>query len=508
MKRTIIFTVLLLCLSILLTAFGTQKEQNLVLRIGGMEDFKSSGSARTLVFDPLTRLDKDLKPIPYLVSWEADEQQKKFKLNVTKDVKFHDGTALNADIVRWNIETLGALYYCGYADYLEKVDVNDDLTLTVSFKQSYPLFPEELATIPVMPIDNMSEDYTIASFNGTGPYRLEEYVENQTTKLKRNENYWNKEKKPKITEVDWVPIADGAARVMAVTNDQVDVVGLTDGYNAFSFNLLRDLEKNDSVSMIVEPAEQFTSANSLGLNWQKGVLEDVNLRAVICYGINREPLVKNILFGIPQVVEHYIGGAYWDAPEHFVEGIGYDLEKSNEFLEKGGYKRVNGKITKDGKPIKLDFVVRAEDEQNEVGQYIKAELEKLGFECNLIILEPTQAFERQKKLEYDVTISWPWYEPVAASLPSMGLSKEYQGMGLGGLVDEKMLDYADEFYKAKNRDEAKVALQKIWETQYDNYLAAPLYATTRVIIHNKKYDGYFLDGSFYQVDLSDIHLAK
>lgn len=75
-------------------------------------------------------------------------------------------------------------------------------------------------------------------------------------------------------------------------------------------------------------------------------------------------------------------------------------------------------------------------------------------------------------------------------------------------MDEKMLDYADEFYKAKNRDEAKVALQKIWETQYDNYLAAPLYATTRVIIHNKKYDGYFLDGSFYQVDLSEIHLAK
>lgn len=508
MKRKFIFLSILLCLSILFTACAQKEGKSSLLRIGGMTDFKSSGSASTLVFDPLTRLDKDLNPVPYLVSWEADADQKEYKLSLTKGVHFHDGTELKADTVAWDIENLGAFYYCGYTNYLDKVDQVDDYTLTVSFKQTYSRFPAELSTVLAMPIDNMSEDYSIKSFNGTGPFVLEEYLVDQTSKLKRNDDYWNKDKLPQIQEVEWVPIADGAARMLALKNDQVDVIGLTDGYNAFSFSMLHDLEKDDSVSMIVEPADHFTSANCLGLNWQKGVLQDLNLRAAICYGINREPLVKNVLFDIPQIAEHYIGDGYWDAPGHFVEGIGYDKEKAEEFLKKGGYELVDGKLTKDGQVVKLNLLVNDMNEYKDVAQYIKSELEKMGFECNLEVLDYNQTAEKQKNLDYDVTMSWPWYEPVADSLPTMGLTKEYSSMGMGGLVDDKMLDYADEFYAAKNQDEAKLALKKIWEVQYDNYLAAPLYATTRITIHNKKFDGYLFDGSFYQIDLSAIRPAE
>ena len=524
MKKRPVFLVLLLCLSILITGCGAGEnagtessqvssgeaveKQNVVLRIGALDDFKVSGSGRTLVFDPLTRLDKDMNPVPYLVSWESDPDQKEYKLTLKEGVKFHDGKNLEADSILWDIQKLGAIYYCGYANYLDEVKQDDTYSLTVKFKQSYPRFPAELSTILAMPVDNMSEDFALKSFNGTGPFCVEEYVADQTSKLKRNENYWNKDKLPQITNIEWIPIADGASRTLALKNGQVDVVGLTDGYNTFAFNLLNDLEKDQSVSMIVEPSDHFTSANCLGLNWQKGVLKDINLRAAVCYGINRGPLVKNILFDIPKVVDHYIGDAYWDAPSHYVEGIGYDPEKSKEFLEKGGYKSVDGKITKDGKVVKLNLVISDSHAYKDVGQYIKSELEKMGFECDLSVLEYNQAFEKQKKLEYDATISWPWYEPVADALPSMGLTKEYNSMGLGGMVSDKMQEYADEFYAAKNREEAKPALKKIWQLQYDSYLAAPLYATTRITVHNKKFDGYIFDPCYFQLDLSELHLAE
>lgn len=186
MKKRPVFLVLLLCLSILITGCGAGEnagtessqvssgeaveKQNVVLRIGALDDFKVSGSGRTLVFDPLTRLDKDMNPVPYLVSWESDPDQKEYKLTVKEGVKFHDGKNLEADSILWDIQKLGAIYYCGYANYLDEVKQDDTYSLTVKFKQSYPRFPAELSTILAMPVDNMSEDFALKSFNGTGPF--------------------------------------------------------------------------------------------------------------------------------------------------------------------------------------------------------------------------------------------------------------------------------------------------------------------------------------------------
>lgn len=503
-------TALLLVFCFLLAACSGQVKQtekdNIehILRIGNLYDLNNnSGATKSLIFDSLTQFDEHMEPCPHLVSWDAQSEGREYILTLKEGVQFHDGSLLTADLVKWNIENLGKLYYCGYTSYLKDVEVLDDSHLKVALSKSYLFFPSDIARIFVVQKDAVDPDYHLTNFNGTGPYILEEHKPDQIIVLKRNDQYWNEEKKPAITKVEILPIPDSQSRAMALSSGQVDVVGLLEGYNTFPFSLIESTSKNPSIHLLKEEPSLFTSATCLGMNWQKGPCTDLNLRAAISTGIPREGLIKNVLFDFPELAEHYIGSAFWDFPKN-VAGIKYDQAKSAEFLQRGGYEQIDGKLMKDGKQVSLNVVVSDQNEYKDTALYVQSELEKMGIAAELFVLDYDQAYERCKNLDFDITLSWPWYEPVYESLPYMGLTTEYNGMGLGSLIDPKMNDYADEFFSATNRKDAETAVAKIWDLQYKSYLSAPLYASARFVMHNDKYKGYCFESDIYHVDLSKL----
>src|SRR5262245_66023012 len=54
------------------------------------------------IFNPLVTVDEDLNFVPELAeSWEAQENGKVYVFHLRQGVKFHDGTDLNAEAVRW-----------------------------------------------------------------------------------------------------------------------------------------------------------------------------------------------------------------------------------------------------------------------------------------------------------------------------------------------------------------------------------------------------------------------
>ena len=170
--------------------------------------FDSDMGAQTLLYEPLVNLDQDGNIIPWLAaSWEFEDSGRDLVFHLRKDVHFADGFAFDARAVKQNFDAILAdaahLSWLPLIDNLRSVEVRASHTVVLHFKAPYPFALLELTL--VRPIRFLSpggfgpNNVSFARPVGTGPYTLEEYVEDERVVFKRNESYWGK--KPELTKV-------------------------------------------------------------------------------------------------------------------------------------------------------------------------------------------------------------------------------------------------------------------------------------------------------------------
>ena len=133
-------------------------------------------------YDSLVRVDQNGKIIPWLAEkWDTSSDGKQVTFTLRKDVKYHDGTAFDADSVKWNIDryrTTDASARKGELAPVASVDVVD--ASTVRFNLSTPFSP--LLSLLVDRAGMMvsravaeaaGQDFTRKAFKaGTGPFIL------------------------------------------------------------------------------------------------------------------------------------------------------------------------------------------------------------------------------------------------------------------------------------------------------------------------------------------------
>src|SRR5918996_3127243 len=98
------------------------------------------------IHNSLLNLDKDLKVVPDLAKkWEASPDGLTYTFFLHEGVKFHDGTDMDAEAVKWNFEHLlepktRAATRVFYID-VTRVEVVDRHTLRVVLKEPNYMFP-------------------------------------------------------------------------------------------------------------------------------------------------------------------------------------------------------------------------------------------------------------------------------------------------------------------------------------------------------------------------------
>ena len=129
-------------------------EKDGILNIGGARAYESSREGASLVFDTLTGLDEYYRATPSIITeWKPENDFTEYELTRREGIKFHDGTELTADIVKWNIENGGAINYCSYSYLLDKVEIVDGTHIKVSFTAPYLFFDRDLALVPCIKQD-------------------------------------------------------------------------------------------------------------------------------------------------------------------------------------------------------------------------------------------------------------------------------------------------------------------------------------------------------------------
>ncbi|SUB75692.1 ABC transporter substrate-binding protein [Peptoniphilus indolicus] len=482
-----------------------------VLNVGSIKDFKTSKEGHSLIFDSLTRIDHLYKPIPWLVTkWEISKDYMEYDLFYNTNVKFHDGTMLTGDALKYNIETGGTINYCSYSYVLDNVEVVEDGHLKVKLNAPYLYLLQDLSKIPAVPKDSLDDKGNKTSLVGTGPFKFVETTQAEISILKKNDDYWDKNYKTDIDTINWHAIADEQTRKLALESGQIDVLGLTEHYISLPYSTIYDFKKNKNYNIVKESDENYTSVASINSNWKTGKMSDINLRKAILTMFDREELVKTVLFGIPNPCGYLYNPKFEDGPDENSE-LKYDLNMSKKYLEKAGYKVGNEStptVDKDGKVLDMKFIIDDEEYQKDVSIYLKSQAAKLGVNLNIEVLSGAKRIETIKSGNFDLIMSHPWFVPLIDSLGYMGLSDDYSDYGLGYGINQEMKDAGKNFIEATDPSKIKESAQDIWKIQQDEAVSTPLFSDIRYIIHNKKFEGFKFDGNVFQIDLNGVRRVE
>ena len=169
----------------------------------------------------------DLKP-ELATSWDVDATNKTITWHLRQGVKFHDGTAFNAEAVRWTFqETItDPAHQLQYTNEIKSMDVVDDYT--IRFNLNYVnttllrVYGAHAILSPTAAKTNGKEwafDHPV----GTGPFKVVEFKRDAYIKMEKFKDYWRTDR-PYLDAITLNIITDPMTSSAAFQNKELDEV--------------------------------------------------------------------------------------------------------------------------------------------------------------------------------------------------------------------------------------------------------------------------------------------
>ncbi len=265
-------------------------------------------------------------------SWDVSEDGLTYTFHLRQGVKFHDGTDFNAEAVKFNVDrqTINKTENMNYGDFVygdvAECNVVDEYTVEFKLTKASTPFLKNLAMSLVAPIvsptaceqyDNNLNEHPC----GTGPYKFVRWDKDEAVVMERNEDYWGE---PGVAKnIVFRTITDNSARVVALTNGEVDII---DGIDA---NVVDQITAAGCVLNKVE------GMNINYMAYNTDVLTDPEVRKALSQAINVPELVESLYRGYASeattILPSFVPGYSSD-----VHQVSYDPEAAQATLAEKG----------------------------------------------------------------------------------------------------------------------------------------------------------------------------
>jgi ABC-type transport system substrate-binding protein len=299
------------------------------------------------IFSGLARLDTDLQVKPGLAEgWDVSPDGLVYTFYLRQDAAFHDGRLVTAEDVIFSWERAldpatasdTAMTYLGdivgaaeknsgQSATVSGLEAVDSQTLAVHIDAPKVYFLSKL-TYPVSFVvdrNNVSQDDWDRQPNGTGPFTLQEWQDDEILILAANENFYLEP--PSISHV--VYLIGAGISLNLYEEGQIDLVGI--GGNT----LERAQDPNDPLYPDLRIGVDMCTG-MIGFNSTVPPFDDPLVRQAFSYAIDRQRLISglyknNVLQAIgplPPGMPGYTGQ---------IEGYDYDPERARALLVQAGY---------------------------------------------------------------------------------------------------------------------------------------------------------------------------
>ena len=184
--------------------------------------------------------------------------------------------------------------------YLVKIELFEpDSSILSHLASQYAIIFSKEYTYQLSADDNLAQLDTHPV--GTGPYQVQDYVYNQYVRLLRNDNYWNKDAKIQHIVVDLS--SDRTGRLVKFFNNECQIAAYPE---VIQLGLLHDNDER----YYLQSADGM-NLSYLAFNFNKPLMQDVQIRQAISRSINRARIVRNIYHNTATVANNIIPNVSW-----------------------------------------------------------------------------------------------------------------------------------------------------------------------------------------------------
>jgi peptide/nickel transport system substrate-binding protein len=330
---------------------------------------------------------------PWLAeSYEMAADNLSCTLKLKPGVKFHNGQPMTSADVKFSIDesskTKGGWEFINAA--IKEVTTPDDLTVVVTTKYPWAPLLADLSCpnngiIPKDYAGKTSKEFYKAPI-GTGGFMWDVWKTGNYLRLKKNPDYWQPGK-PAIDTVTWKVVPDDNARSIQLQGGQAQI------NEAPPFSSLDQIKANPKLAVDLFPS---TRTDYILMNQTETPYADVHVRRAISYAIDREALVKNILFGNGTVANSLLMPTtpYYDAD---CQGIQYDMDKARKELSQSS--------VADG--FTTTFLAMSGDSVDAaIAQILQASLKDLGITMKIQNVDASAQHDLTNKLQYQIAHSY------------------------------------------------------------------------------------------------------
>lgn len=370
----------------------------------GVKD--SLGALPTL--EPLMHYSADAQLVPILVTEVPSQDNGGINEDLTSvtfkllpDVVWSDGEPFTAEDVKftieWAMDPANAATTQGNYETVESIEVVDDLTVTVNYTATNPVWMDGFTNARVVYPKHVLEqegghDQFLTAPIGTGPYKVDSFSPNDQTTFSINENY-REPNKPFFSTLTIKGGGDAAAAARAV---------LQTGEYDFAWNLqvepdvLEEMTANEDAPGVLVPYPgvnierinyNFSDPNT-EVNGQRSevntphpFLTDPAVREAMNIAVDREQ-IANEFYGLGQ--KHAVNIIYGDpSVESTNTSWAYDPERAAQLLDDAGW-TLNGDIReKDGVQLRVTFATSVNSVRQRTQAVVKQALENIGISVEL-----------------------------------------------------------------------------------------------------------------------------
>ena len=318
------------------------------------------------------------------VSWSYDRSGTKWVFHLRHGVKFQDGTAFDAQAVKFNFDrwrlrddpyhkwgdfTYYESQFGGFPGIIQNVKVLAPDAVEFDFtKPSAPLLanlamPSFSISSPAA-IKNEGQDFAQHPV-GTGPYQLAEWVKDDHITLKAFAGYWGP--KPKLGTVILKDIPTPDASLLSLQKGEID------GWEYPTPESLGQIQGDAQLALYHQPAN---NTMFLAINEMKQPFDDVLVRRALNEAIDADSIVKHFYDPGAFAATDFLPPVVW--PSGVKTAYRFDPADARRLLAKAGYPK--------GFSTTLWFMTTPRPylpEPERVAEAIQADLKAVGVNATL-----------------------------------------------------------------------------------------------------------------------------
>ena len=449
------------------------------------------------IMEPLYTVSKDGKTVvPWLAtSYTLSPDKMTYTFTLRKGVKFSNGQPMTSADVKFSIDAARVEDQgWGFIDVaIKNIETPDPGTVVIHTKYPWSPFLADIALFAngIIPKDyggeTKKEFYTHPV--GTGPFMWDHWDKGSELVLKKNPNYWQKGK-PYLDSVTWRTVGDDNTRELQLEGGQAQVDEFP------PFQTVTKLQNTPGVKMTLFPS---TRTDYMMMNERYAPLADVHVRRAISLAIDRDAIVKSVLFthGIPANSFMPPQVPYYDANS---PGLQYNMDQAKQEMAQSKYP--NG--------FNVDMLLgKGSADEHSYGQIIQQSLAQLGIKVGFTQVDPAIEFQNEQEFKYQLGFSY-WTMDIAdpdelvtfAVDPNSGAKSFYTDYSNADVI--KWTHQAEHEFETPKRQDLYSKIQA--QAANDAFMAFLFYSPYRYAYTNKLNGFYVYPTGNYHME--DVWLSK